>query len=296
MGYLIQFIAMSCFGISNCLWTYPQKHLPILLIMAIRAAFTSSLFAIFILIQNHFAFESFQQFLLPLHHLNVSSVLQAITVCFISYFGLFFFNKSIKHGHVSISIPILCIGSFIGILAGIFMYKENITFLKFIILLLFIVGLWCMEKLNSKIWKLKFSKGVLYSLLATLFWSASAFYPLAIQSIGVLWFSLILELTVCTVSLLGYLVQFKSLYKSVEYNFKHALPWIAALAICGFGGVLFSNLGFLFLPLHIIGMMGIIQPVISMIIASLLMKEKLTITQYVGVLSIFIGLWIANYK
>lgn len=296
MGYLIQFIAMCCFGISNCLWTYPQKHIPILLIMAIRAGLTSLLFIMFIFIQNHFAFESFQKLLLPFLHLHTSAVLQAIAICSISYFGLFFFNKSIKHGNVSISIPVLCLGSVIGILAGIFFYKENMSLLKLIIFGLFITGLWCMEKLNPQIWKLQFSKGVLYSLLATLFWGASAFYPLAIHSIGVLWFSLVLELTVCTISLTGYFVRYKSFNISVYYNLKPALPYIIALAICGFGGVLFSNLSFLYLPLHVLGMMGIIQPVVSMIVASLLMKEKLTVVQYIGVFSIFTGLWIANYK
>lgn len=293
MGYLLQFIAMASFGISNCLWSYPLKEIPVFLLIGLRAGFTSLLFFLLILLQYNFDFTTLQPFLFSIDKLSVSVVFQAILFCGISYFGLFFFNQSIKHGNVSISIPILSLGSIIGITAGIVLYNESFTLLKLIITVLFVGGLWCVEKLNPGIWRLQFSKGVFYSLLATIFWSAGIFFPMAVKSLSVLWFSLILELTVCCMSWIGFLIsQKKSISNIFTFPVQRNLKWISALAICGFCGVLFSNLALYHLPLHILGMMGIIQPVVSLIIANLLLRERLQTIQYIGILLILTGMWL----
>ncbi|MBI1782959.1 MAG: DMT family transporter [Sphingobacteriales bacterium] len=293
MGYVLQFIAMASFGISNCLWAYPLKEMPVFLVIGIRAGLTSLLFLLLILLQYNFSFTGLKPFLFPVEQLSAVNIFPAIIFCSISYFGLFFFNKSIKYGAVSISIPILSFGSIIGIVAGILLYNESFTILKFIITTIFILGLWCIEKLNPAIWRLQLSKGVLYSLLATVFWSAGIFFPMAIKSLGVLWFSLVLELTVCVMSWAGLLIKQKGIISNVlSYPVKQNWKWIFSLAVCGFSGVLFSNLALFHLPLHILGMMGIIQPVVSLVVANMLLKEKLQMVQYAGVLLILLGMWL----
>lgn len=294
MGYLIQFFAMASFGVSNCLWTYPLKSMPVFLVIALRAGITSVLFAILIAIQYQFDFETLRSFLLPLRQLQAPDIIKAIIFSGISYFGLFFFNKAVKHGAVSLSIPILCLGSIVGILSGVLLYSEQFSYLKLIITIFFVLGLWCVEKLNPGMWRLQFSKGALYSLLATLFWSTGIFFPIAIKSLSVLWFSLILELTVCTMSWIGFFITHKGVLIAFrQYSVKPGMSWIMALAICGFSGVLFSNLALYYLPLHILGMMGIIQPVVSLIIANLLLRERLLAVQYAGIFLILAGLWLS---
>jgi drug/metabolite transporter (DMT)-like permease len=293
MGYFLQFIAMASFGISNCLWSYPLKEIPVFVLIGLRAGFTSLLFLSLILLQYNFDFIALQPFLFSIDHLSASTVFKAVLFCGISYFGLFFFNQSIKYGNVSISIPILSLGSVIGITAGVVLYNERFTLLKFIITIFFIGGLWCVEKLNPGIWRLRFSKGVFFSLLATLFWSAAIFFPMAVKSLSVLWFSLILELTVCCMSWIGFLIsQKRSGPTTFNFPIQRNLKWITALAVFGFSGVLFSNLALYHLPLHILGMMGIIQPVVSLVIANLVLKERLQLIQYIGILLILTGMWL----
>lgn len=293
-GYVIQFIAMASFGLSNCLWAYPLKKMPPLLLIAIRATLTSLLFLLLILSQSLFGFSILKQFYLPLSALRFEDVLLSVFICAVSYFGLFFFNLSIKHGSVSLSIPILCIGTLFGIITGVFFYWESFTFFKGLAGFIFIIGLWCMEKLNPQMWRLQFSKGVYYSLLAMLFWGASAFYLVSIKRVGALNFSFVLESTVAIMSWLGFLFQKKNSFSFYASVTKENFHWIIKLALCGFCGVLFANLAFSYLPVSTLGLLVIVQPVVSMCFAAFLLKERLKFIQYTGVLIILFGMWISK--
>lgn len=293
-GYVIQFIAMASFGLSNCLWAFPLKKMNIFLLIALRATLTSFLFLLLITSQSIFNFSILGQFYVPLAALHLEDILLSVFICAVSYFGLFFFNLSIKHGSVSLSIPVLCIGTLLGILIGVFFYSESFSFFKGLAGFVFLLGLWCMEKLNKKMWRFQFSKGVYYSLLATLFWAASAFYLVGIKRVGALNFSLILESTVALMSLIGFML-YNRFSLSLDFlAIKENFHWIVKLALCGFSGVLFANLAFLYLPVSTLGLMAIVQPVVSMVFAAFLLKEKLKPIQYTGVLVILFGMWLSK--
>ncbi len=293
-GYVIQFIAMASFGLSNCLWSYPLKKMSPLLLITLRATLTSSLFLLLIILQSQFDFPLFKGFYSPLLSLHFEDVLLSVLICAVSYFGLFFFNLSIKSGSVSLSIPVLCMGTLLGITIGVFFYWESFTFFKVVAGFAFVIGLWCMEKLNRQMCKLRFSKGVYYSLLATLFWGASAFYLVGIKRVGAFNFSLILECTVALMSLTSLLFQKRFLISLDISTVKENFHWIIKLALCGFCGVLFASLAFLYLPVTTLGLLVVVQPVVSMCFASFLLKERLQPIQYVGVGIILFGMWLSN--
>jgi len=295
IGYLLQFIAMASFGFSNCLWSKPLKRVPILLLIAIRAGITSLIFFIVFLLQSFFRFDFMSEFYKPLSSLNFHSIIISIGICAISYFGLFFFTKAIKTGSISLSIPILCLGTMISVLIGIFFYKETFSVAKITAALFFILGLWCMEKLNKQMWKLNFSKAIAFSLLSMLFWSACSLYPIGIKAIGTINFSFILEVTVCAMSFLGYIIQNKSEKLAIKKILKSDFNSIFQLSLFGFCGVFFSNLAFLYLPVSILGLLAIIQPVVSMCFAAYLLKERLLQIQYVGVVLILIGIFFSGH-
>jgi len=291
-GYILQTIAMASFGVSNCLWQQPLKTIPIFLLIAIRAGLNALLFSLLILSYKVFDIELLD-ILFTSYNFNINTITTAVGICCINYFGLYFFNKSIKHGSTGISIPLLCLGTLIGIAIGIFLYNEEMTVVKVVIALIFILGVWFMEKLNNNVWKLKFSKGVGFGLLANLFWSSGFIFPILIQSLGVLFFSLILEIVVCCMSITGYLIQHRKNINPMQYPIKQNFKWIGGLVVFGSIGVLFSQFSTLFLPIHVLGMLGIIQPIVSVIIACILIKEKLTLPQYIGIFLMLLGMWVS---
>jgi drug/metabolite transporter (DMT)-like permease len=295
IGYVIQFVAMASFGLSNCFWSSPLKRVPLFLLITIRAGLTSCFFLSLILLQSAFDINFPESFHTPADGLTLEGVLISVFICAVNYFGLVFFTKSIKAGSVSLSIPILSMGAIIGIIVGIFLYKQPFSVPKAATGVLFTFGLWFMEKMNPQMWKLRFSKAVGFSLLSTLFWSTGAFFPIGIQRVGLLNFSFILEVTVCFMSFTIFLFQRKRDHSPKISIIKKDYQSVFFLALFGFMGVFCANLAFSYLPLTILGLITIIQPIVSMVFAGYLLKERLSYIQYIGVIIILVGLWISRY-
>lgn len=282
---------MLCFGITNCLWQPPLASLSVPVLILVRTILTSSFFLILILLNLYFQFDSLNSFYKPFSELQFSDVAITIGICSINYWGLFFYNKSLSHTRTGITMIITCIGIVGSILFSILLYGEKITQHQVISMMLFIVGIWFLENLDSSFLKLKLSKGVLYAILSLLFWSTWPLFPIAFAKVGVLWFCLILECTV--LSLTFTIICFSGgLSQIVEYRFallKNG-KWIIPLAILGFGGVLFSNLSMSGQAVSSYAIFGLVQPLISLFFAAIFLGERLTKLQYAGIALILLVL------
>ena len=83
-------------------------------------------------------------------------------------------------------------------------------------------------------------------------------------------------------------------------NSKWSLPllkldrYILALSVLGFSGIIFYNLSLLYIPVTQASLFGVLTPVISVITASLMYKERLTTKQYLGIVMILVALTLIN--
>lgn len=288
---IFQLLSMVSFGISNCFWEKPVRQMPALNLILIRSFFTSCCFAMLV------ALLEFKIVHLPLNHLlqfidlTFLNISKAIGVCFVNYWGLYFFLKSMQHTDARISIIMGTAGALIFVLIGIFFYNETPTAASYVYLIVFTIGWWFIENLRPEALRFKWSKGVGYAIVCMFFWRSAGFFPMVIENVGALYFSLILEITVCLTTLILLLIK-KALpkIKVLKQQFLIFYQYILMLVICGFCGVLFFNIAITNTELYTFAIVGMLQPLTSVVLGSFMFKTKLSSYQGIGILILLGGM------
>lgn len=290
MAILYQIFSILGFTIGNSLWAKPVKSLPISLIIAAKSAITSILFLccyIFLQLTNN-------PINIPIDKFSIYDVLKAVGLCFLSFWGLYFFNKSLKNTVSGITITVTGMGTIIGFLAAVFIYHEKITALNIISSVLGALGLWCLEKLNPAFFRLKFSKGLFYAILSMIFWRIGILFPISINKIGIILFSLVLELTVFFTSVI--LFSCSKEVKSFKIsNLKPNSLVILMIAISNFFGILGSHLALQATSAVNYTLLGFLYPITTFSISIFYHREKYSNIQYIGILIILFGGLCLNY-
>lgn len=283
-------MSILSFGISNCLWVYPLKRFKYLQVIILRSFLSAILFGSLVALNaitgvSQTAFEN------ATHNNAISllSILKAVAISAFSYFGLFFYVKSLRTEKVSIAVPVSSISALFGVLFAVLVLGEAFSVQLLFAMLLFTVGVYFIDlaiKINFKL-----SRGVVYNLLAAFFWGTSfAMFIYPVKEIGALRFSFVLEATVCVASI----VLNRYLNKEWFLSFSRIDLPIVLLSIFGFCGIVFYNLSISYLPVSLISTLGMLTPAISILLATVLLKERLRWIQYGGIALIFIGLWMLN--
>ncbi len=286
MGYWFLGISIFSFALSNCLWPLTLKRLSFLQAIILRSFISSLLFASLVCLS--LVSEVSLIALEPMHaekSFSLIGIAKAIALSAYSYFGLYFFVKSLHEEKVSIAVPISSISAFFGVLVSVIVMGESITSTVVIAFVLFTVGVSLID--NGAYQKVKLSKGVKYNLVAAFFWGTSfALFVYPIKEVGVLVFSFILEVTVCACSILLYYRGKRKWFLSLkEINLT-----ITLLAVLGFCGVIFYNFSISKLPISFVSTLGIITPSVSVLLAVIFFKERMKPLQTIGILFILFGL------
>jgi drug/metabolite transporter (DMT)-like permease len=291
LGFIFISISIFSFSISNCLWSYPLKRHLFLQAIILRSFLSALLLGSLIGINaftgvSQTAFESIE----ASNDLSLISVAKAVAVSAFSYFGLFFYVKSLRHEKVSIAVPVSSISALFGVLFAVLVLDEEFKGHIPLAFLLFTAGVYFIDgslKRNRRL-----SQGVVYNLLAAIFWGTSfAMFIYPVREIGALRFSFILELTVCLVSI----VLNRYLNKEWFLSFNRIDLPIAFLSFLGFSGIVFYNLSLSYLSVSLVSIMGILTAAISVVFSAILLKERLKWVQYGGIVLIFIGLVIIKF-
>ena len=271
-GIIYQLISMLSFGTSNVLWKNPQKRLPIFKIIMLRTIVSVVLFGIMALL----FFESKGNFF---------DWVIGFVISFTSFFGLVFYNLSLKESKVSHSVTITSISAVFGVLVSVFFYDEQLH-LKLVASLLFVTaGLFFLE---SKKPLIQWSKGTVYAILAAFFWGTTfALFKIPVEKIGSYNFSFVLEISV----LLGATILFLSTKKNKTTHLPTISTYltVGVIGVLAFLGVLFYNMAIEKVPVSILSVMGAFTPVISIVISHIFLKEKFTKAQYIGMTATLIG-------
>lgn len=287
MGYLLISLCIICFGISNCIWVYPLKKLSYLQVIILRSFITSLLFGGLLVLNIYTGVESIK-ITTPI---LLAEILKAIALSGFSYFGLFFYVKSLREEKVGIAVPVSSMSSFFGVLTATLFLKENLTLPFYVSAIALAIGVFLID--GKTVRSTRLTKGIRYNLIAAFFWGVSfALFVFPVKAVGVVIFSLILELTVCLCSF----ILFRIDEGKWSFPIRQIDNSIFLLAILGFGGVIFYNLSLLYLPISMISLLSMLTPIVSVVAASMLFNERLTPKQYIGIVVIFFGLVILNLR
>jgi drug/metabolite transporter (DMT)-like permease len=270
LGYLL------CFGVSDCLWVYPNQKLPLIVSMTLRSIVTCMLFTILFLAAIYCSIITWQ--------FNSKDVLTAIEISCISYGGLYCYVKSLNYEQVSIMAPITTIlTSLIGVVLTILFYHEVLT-LKILACLIaaFIGILLCFSRKQNT--KAKINKeAIILCAVAAICWGISyTFFKSPINKLGVISFSLILESTILVINLMLLLAdRNRKLILSLKPDKPtFSLLLIGVLIFCGTLLNSYSYKLFILLHLNILNKLGIIIPIAY---GGLFLKERLSLIQISGI-------------
>lgn len=276
MGYSLALLSSLCFGITNCLWIFPQKRQHYIHVIIFRSVVTVSLFAIAaLLFAGNNDFES-------------TDIGIAILISLLSCLGLFFYTRSLKFTAVAIAVPVSAISSFFGVLVGLFIFKEDLPHSFFIVAAAIIAALFLIEaKPNFKLFPL--TKGIIYNLFAAFFWGITfALFKIPIQKLGAWRFSFVLETTVLSFSLLIAFTTFKDekFDKKIIYQ---NLKWYLLLGFLAFIAVATYNFSLKFIDVSIAALLGNLTPVVSIVLSISIFKQKVNNRQFIGIILLFLA-------
>lgn len=265
LGIVYQFISMFSFGIGNVLWKLPQKSFGVVQIILLRSIISVILIGGLALYISDFKGA-------------LNEWMFALIISAISFLGLAFYNLSIKYSTVSQSITIRSIGALFGVLTSAITYNEVIKWNLWISLLIIVIGLFLLENKKPI---LNWSKGAYYAILAAFFWGTTfALFRIPANALGEVNFSFVLEFTVLSCALVGFLFQ-----KPKNYDFIPTIRTyltIVFIGVLGFLGVLFYNKAVTLMDVSTLAVLGTFTPVISIGVSHILLKERFKPIQYVG--------------
>ncbi len=210
----------------------------------------------------------------------------ALTICFFSFYGLYYFTNALKHGRYTVVAPFISMAAVFSFGTAYFLYDEVVG-LNAVLSFIFLFGALVYHQF-SYLKTFRLSKEIYLCLLSSLFWGVSfVLYPISIEAFGVYNFSLILEL--CVLLSCVYLTVLK------ENTLKLTLPNKADLKICFWIGLCVAggNIGANYSLQNIAIYLNIIIAVLfeaAMILAGLYwFKEKLRMRDWVLVIGITVG-------
>lgn len=270
LGYLL------CFGISDCLWVSPNKKLPVIVSMTIRSLITCLLFTILFLLTISSSINWSDK---------TDDVITAILISGISYGGLYFYVNALKYEQASVIAPVTTIlTSLLGLIFTIIFYHEVLTLKIGFCLIAAFIGITLSFSKHYKTGnKLQFNKGTILSIGAAILWAVSyTFFKTPIDKLGVVTFSLILELTILFINLIFLLIgrQQKIL---VSLKFDKSILSLFAIGLLIFCGTLLNSYSYKLFPLLYLNVLGKLGVIIPITYCAIFLREKLTLVQIGGI-------------
>ncbi len=272
-GVFAQIISMFSFGVSNALWRKPINKLIAEEAIIYRTVFSISFFIVLL-------------FFVKTPEINVKTgafgfniwVFTFIVSC-LSYFGLFFFNKALKFATTGLVVIVTTTSYLFLQFTSILILGESPKVAYILPFGLFLISILIAD--YKSIFNLKFSKGVIFGLLAAFFWGTTLpLLSIPSKQIGFVQTGLILESSVMLMSVLClFIVQKRKLSFN---NFKKDLQYFVLLGFFAGNGVLFNNLSYTKIPVYLAGSIASCTHLVTILVSWILFKERLKPHQYVA--------------
>jgi drug/metabolite transporter (DMT)-like permease len=197
-------------------------------------------------------------------------ICQIIGCSLLTYGGIYFYIKAINHLQFSNANSIYMVGNVVQQLTGIFLFNEKFHFWMLLSWMLMSFG--CIYQMAFTKW----SRGALYVLLSSLFWTAGySLLSLVLKNGYEMWSVAIMESTILLVSIL-LLALTKGKRKELVTNSQtnHRVIYFLAIAVSLFAASYFNHLSFHYNPISIISLMQLSMMPLSFLLNMRIFKEK----------------------
>ena len=274
----IRILSLLFFFASDSLWIKPIKNqVANYRLIFYRSVLTSILFSgIYFLFRYQWLdFGLTYQFVKVNIDVSRLDVIAIVSLCFFSFFGLYFFTSSLYANKFGFATPLASSGFVFSIIVATFLNRSTINngtmvaFFIFFIAMLFIIKQFTLSD---------FKVMLLPILLTHFFWdSAVVFYPMAIQKVGIIPFCLIMELSVCLMSFLFCMINdkgrlFSYMKKEMSlYGFR-----IVCMAICITTALFLLSFSVLNLSIVLIISISLFMKLIRVLYGYYFLKETLS--------------------
>ena len=206
-----------------------------------------------------------------------------ISICFFSFFGLYYYTNALKIGRYSFVTPFVSTASIFSFLTALLFFNEEVSIYNLSSFGLLTVGILYHQKDQLKDFKL--NKEILLSLLCAFFWGVSfVLYLIPIKKFGVLNFSLILEVCVF-LSSMGILI-YKEKKLAPRLLSKRSMELSVVIGLLVTGGNITAHYALDNMPIIINIVVALIFEAIMLVVGIKIFKEKFLIKDWVLIIII----------
>jgi drug/metabolite transporter (DMT)-like permease len=284
LGFMYILFSSAFYGFSNAYWKKAIQDAPFLQVIFVRGLYTTSFFGLCYLAD--FQWSIFTPWLGIRPAFNLVQLALSVGLCAFSFFGLYFFVRSLKSQAVSLVVPVSSINLF-GLLTAVLFLGESWG-LSFLIATFCVVG--GIFLIFQSDWQFSsasaFLKALGGSILASFFWGVSyALFKFPVAWLGVLPFSFLLEF--CVTLCVGFFLIFqKQKWQQIPQN-----P-IRILALCIILGSVFLNIAYKTAPVTQIIFVSKSQLVLTLIFGQILYGEKVRPLKLLGITLLLLSIYI----
>lgn len=282
MGIILLIVGVSLFSLNNVVWKKTILNSEIPYLIFIKSFFTSLAFGfvLYIELNHNYTLKNLQEEL----SVNLYFLLSTILLSTFSFFGIYFYLKSLEKENPSLTIAVSSINIF-GLLASFLILGEKWKNIYFIVFLLIFSAIFILYR-NAE--NKKKSNSIKLAILASFFWGISyTLFKLPIQKYGVILFTFILESTICIFCLVLFVRKF-SIFKSIP------IKYLSINILCTILASYFLHKSYLYLTTKDIIIFQKIDIPISLILSYIIFKERPKLIQIIAILIIFLALLVTG--
>lgn len=284
LGFLYILFSSAFYGFSNAYWKKAIQDAPFLQVIFSRGLYTTSFFGLCYFAD--FQWGIFTPWLGERPAFTAGELTLSIGLCVFSFFGLYFFVRSLKTEAVSLVSPISSINLF-GLLTAVLFLGETWGFAYSMATLCVVGGVfllfqsdWHFSSISS------FLKALGGSILASFFWGVSySLFKYPVAWLGVLPFSFLLELCVTLCVGVFLLIQ-KQKWQQIPQA-----P-IRILALCIMLGSILLNIAYKTATITQIIFVSKSQLVLTLVFGQILYREKLKPLKLLGIALLLLSIYI----
>lgn len=284
LGLLYILLSSSFYGFSNAYWKKAIQGYSFLQVIFTRGLYTTTFFGMCYFAD--YQWGMFTPWLGVRPVFDLVQLAQSLGLCIFSFFGLYFFVRSLKSKTVSLVAPISSINLF-GLLTAVLLLGESWK-ISFSIAALCVLGgiilifqnEWHFTSIRS------FVKALGGSILASFFWGVSyALFKYPVAWLGVLPFSFLLELCV-TLCVGGFLLFQKQKWQPIPQT-----P-IRILALCLILGTIFLNIAYKTATVTQIIFVSKFQLILTLLFGQILYREKVKALKLLGIALLVLSIYL----
>lgn len=284
LGFLYILCSSAFYGFSNAYWKKAIQGVPYLQVIFCRGLYTTSFFGL--CYWADLQWDIFSPWLGERPVFTAGELTLSIGLCVFSFFGLYFFVRSLKTEAVSLVSPISSINLF-GMLTAVLFLGDTWGFAYSMATLCVLGGVfllfqsdWHFSSISS------FMKALGGSILASFFWGVSyALFKYPVAWLGVIPFSFLLEL--CVTLCVGVFL----LFQKQKWQQIPQAP-IRILAFCIILGSVFLNIGYQTASVTQIIFVSKSQLILTLVFGQILYREKVKPLKLLGIALLILSIYL----